>query len=363
MHRGHENDYERFSVGDKYHLLVGLDLSPDQKTIAISSVQKNPLILYDWEKREITAELDVGDMTVAGSIVRYSPAGKYMVLQQTNLIDWAPNKDKEVSFDVVESSSGKKIKHFDAKHAVVFTPDDKYILALSGETVELWNLTSGSMDKSFSVPMASNGIAVSPDGKSIAVSHHVDGDALKKNPRFKKNKTLLKTTEKYKQQVSIFDAATFDMLKTVAQFYDIVYRLEYSPDGSKLFVLEIPHVKAQSAQQRTTYVETIDAANYEPLRMGFTSTAPYEPDFKLSHNGKLFGIVSKGNRYMELHIYDFNTGTMLKRFEESYRLFEKNEGEIIAADARSSFVFLPDDQSVIMTMGNRLIKWNLNLNE
>jgi len=100
-----------------------------------------------------------------------------------------------------------------------------------------------------------------------------------------------------------------------------------------------------------------------PLRTGFTSSAPYEPDYKLSNNEKLFGIISQGTRFVELHIYDIRSGKMLQRFEQSYRLFEKKDGDLIVADSRASFVFLPGDEQVLMTMGNRLLIWNLNINQ
>lgn len=95
-----------------------------------------------------------------------------------------------------------------------------------------------------------------------------------------------------------------------------------------------------------------------PVRRGFTSKSFYEPDFKLSHDGKLLGIVSNNNRFLELHVYDFETGEMTHRFQQSFRLFEKNDGEMIGVDSRIFFVFLPDNESILMTMGNHLIQWN-----
>ncbi len=51
------------------------------------------------------------------------------------------------------------------------------------------------------------------------------------------------------------------------------------------------------------------------------------------------------------------------RFQQSYRLFEKNDGEMIAVDSRIFFVFLPDNESILMTMGNHLIQWNFTKNQ
>lgn len=65
--------------------------------------------------------------------------------------------------------------------------------------------------------------------------------------------------------------------------------------------------------------------------------------------------------YAELHIYDFKTNELLKRFELSYRLFQKAaEGEF-PGDGRASFIFLPGDEEVLIVFGNRVIKWKLDL--
>jgi hypothetical protein len=97
---------------------------------------------------------------------------------------------------------------------------------------------------------------------------------------------------------------------------------------------------------------------HQPERRGFVSTATYEPDFKLSSDEKLFGIISRSNNFIEVHIYDFETKKVLYRFQQSYRMFEMIDGDMIIGDSRSAFVFLPGNESVLMTMGNHLIKWN-----
>ena len=356
-------DYERLDVADARHILVGMAMSPDMEHIAISGSQSHPMYIYNWKNRAVTKEFDVGNW-YAGSRVNYSKNGKYILLQQLYYIDFAPNNDREVNFEVIDAHSGKVVIRFADYHSVAFTPDEKQVITLTGNEVAFYNLETGNKERSFIVPMASNGVAISPDMKYIAVSHHLDKKKLKKHPAMKNKKgKVVKRTAKYKQQISIFDANAFEKLYTVNEFYDIVYKLRYSPDGKYLFCMHIPHIKAQSGLQRLTYINTIDAASGEPLRLGFTSSAPYEPEFKLSHNDELFAIVSQGHRFVELHVYDFKTGNMIDRFEQSFRLFEKADGEMVMVDSRASFVFMPDDKSILMTMGNKLIHWNLKLNQ
>ncbi|MCB0805257.1 MAG: WD40 repeat domain-containing protein [Bacteroidales bacterium] len=357
------DDFESLSLPGIKYMLVGLAIHPQGEKVAVSGMQSFPMYIYDWKSESIEKTFDVGNW-YAGSRINYSKTGKYLILQQLYYIDWAPNKDREVNFEIIDAETGEMIKKFADYHSVSITPDEKFALTLSGEEVAFWNLQSGEKERSFRVPMASNAVAISEDMKTIAVSHKLDKKVLKKHPAMKKKKgKVIKKTAKYKQQISLYSAENFEKLNTVNEFYDIIYKLEYSPDGKDLLCLHIPHLKAQTAKQRITYINLVDAETFEPLRKGFTSTAIYEPQFRWSDDQKLFGLVSQGNRFVEIHIYDYENGNMLERFEQAYRLFEKNDDGMVMADARSGFVFLPGNEEVLMTMGNRLLKWKLNLNK
>lgn len=353
-------DFERIKIdSDAKHLYTGIDLSPDAKYVAVSGNKEYPLYIYDWENRKIIKTYNVGDWW-AGSAVRYSKNGRYILIQQLKLIDWAPNKDKEVTFDVIDAENGNIIKRLDPFHAVCFTPDEKYAISLTANEVAFWNLDNGTKEKSFIVENASNGLAISPDGSMIAVSHHASDKELAKQPRYKKDKKARKFAVKYKHQVSVYNVSDFSKKFTVDELYDIIYKLDYSDDGNTLFCMQIPHGKIQTGNnERLTYVTTINALTGEAYRKGYTSNAIYEPDFKLSHDGKLFGIVSQGSKFLEIHVYDAETAKMLHRFKLSYRIMEKSDGDYLIGDSRTSFVFLPDNERILMTNGNRLILWNI----
>jgi len=353
--QGTNQVYEKLKVGDAMNLFSGLAISPDGKTVAVSSNQSFPLNLYEWETQTVTGRFDVGNW-YAGSRAEYSAKGKYILLNQLFYMDWAPNKDREVNFEILNAKSGESVKIFENYHDVTISPDEQYALSLSGQGVDFWNLESGKIDKSFSVAQATNSLAMSPDGKLIAVSHRTYNADLQANSMWINNKKNRTNLEKYKQHITIYDAATFQPLYNIDEFYDIVYDLKYTQDGQYLLIYSIPHDKLQQAG-RKSYVSTADAQTGEPLRIAFASMSLYEPDFKLSQDGKYFGIASTGNKFPELHVYDFQSSTMVDRLELSSRLFEKmNEGEF-PPDGRISFVFLPDGKSILLTFGNRLIKW------
>ena len=355
--QGTDLAYERIKIAEAKHIVCGLDLSPDRSTLAISSIQSYPFYLFDWRTNQKLKEFDVGNW-YAGSAIRYSSGGKYILLNQLYYLDWAPNKDREVNFEIIDAQLGSIVKRFEALHSVKITPDEKYALTLTGNEVGFFNLDAGKSDKSFTVQDATNSVAISPDGKLIAVSHKLYEKDADTYPTLKRDKKAKKDGLKYKQEISFYDASTFKKLATVNELYEIVYRLTFSEDSKYLFVLNIPHGKQMNADGRQSFINVIDVENKTPVRRGYISRSDYEPDFRLSHDGKLLGIVSKSNRFLELHIYDFPSGKMLHRFQQSYRLFEKNEGEMFAVDSRISFVFLPDDKSVLMTMGNHLLRWD-----
>ena len=359
--QGTNYDYEKIQIGEVKNLLVWLALHPDNKTLAVTSHQSFPLYMYDLESKAIKNEFDVGNW-YAGSRARFSKTGKYLMMQQLFFMDYAPNKDREVNFEVMDVATGKSMLNFGDYNDAKITPDEKYLVTLNGnDKVAIHEIETRQELRSFNVPLATNSLAVSADGKYIAVSHKTYMSDLKNNPAYKNNKQNQPILEKYKQQVSVFDYNTFEKLYTIDAFYDLIYLLSYSEDGENLFVYSIPHTKLQGPNGRKSYVEVVNAKTGEPLRQSFGSLSNYEPDFKLSHNKKYLGIISLGKNVPELHIYNFQTNELLKRFELSYRLFEKTgEGEF-PTDGRSSFIFLPGDEEVLLVFGNRVIKWKMDL--
>lgn len=360
--QGTNYDYDKIKIGEAQNMLVWMDLAPDDKTLAVSSTQSFPLYIYNLETKQVENQYDVGNWN-AGSRVDYSKTGKYILLTQFFYLDYNPNKDRTVNFQVLDATTGKSMLNFGDYHDAKITPDEEYLVTLSeGDKVGIHEIETRKEIRHFVVPQATNSMAISADGKLIAVSHSTYKSDLVNNPAYKNNKKNRPILEKYKQQISVYDYNTFEKLYTIDAFYDLVYRLEYSRDGKYLFIYSIPHTKLQGPNGKKSYVEVVNAKTGEPLRNSFGSLANYEPDFKLSHNGKYFGIISLNKMmYPELHIYDFETNELLKRFELSSRLFEKRKEGEFPTDGRSSFVFLPGDEEALIVFGNRVVIWKMEL--
>lgn len=354
------SDFERIKLGNKEVVYAGLSLSPDGKTLAVSAKKMEPIRLYDLQSKELIKEIDAGKW-YPGSRINFSATGKYLLLQELNFADLIENKNRKLNFEVVDVANGRLVLKFEDVQDVMITTDEQHVLSLDGSEITFWNLADGSKKKTFQVEGACDALAISPDGQQIAISHLVTPAQVKADKRFHKKKKVMKMALKYKQLVSFYDVSTGKKAQTVSEYYDIVYRLRFSEDGSKLFVFQLPHIKVQTSKQTLTYVSRVDATTHEPLREGLTSQAVGQPDIRISGNKQYFAINSKGNRHQEIHLYDFEDGSLLKRFEMGSRIFEKSaEGEKLIKDSRPSFLFLPGDREILIAMGNQLILWNIN---
>lgn len=353
------SDFERIKLLSNDAELSGITISPNQNTIAISAKKSSKISMVDWGARKIINEIDAINWN-SGSIIRFSGGGKYLLLQEIGYSDFSQNKDRNIDFEIIDASTGRSIRKFGKVQDAIISSNEKLAVSLSNDEITFWSLPSGSREKSFSITGTGNAIALSTDGKTLAVSQTVDPADFKS--QFKKDKKGLKNAVNFKQLVGLYHAESGKKIKTIGEFYDVIYDLEYLPEGDILFVYQTPDIRIQANNKKLSYVNLIDMAKQEPLRLGFTSMSTAQPELKISNDKKFFAINSKGNRFQEMHLYDYETGTLEKRFELGHRLFEKVDGEKLINDSHPSFTFLPGDHSILIAMGNQLVVWNLELN-
>ncbi|MFY9153808.1 MAG: hypothetical protein WAO52_17445 [Prolixibacteraceae bacterium] len=354
------SDFERIKLSSEGFEYSGMALSPDMNTIAISTKNGSGIKLVDWNNQKITQTLDAGNWN-NGSRISYSKSGKYLLLQEISNNDLSMNIKRETDFEIIDATSGKRIKKFDKIQDVTISTDEQHLVSLNGTEITFWSLPEGNKEKSFSVPNATNAIALDQEGKILAVSEKIDPEAIR--DRFKKDKKGLKATVSYKQLVCLYDVDTQRKTNEISEYYDLIYELRFLPESDILFVFQTPDIRIQVANKKLSYVNQIDVAAKKALRMGFTSMSVFQPDLKISSDYKLFAVNSKGNRFQEMHVYNYETGELDKRFELGSRLFEKVEGEKLLHDSRPSFIILPDNQSILIAMGNQLVKWNIESEE
>lgn len=352
------SDFERVKLDD-YSEFSGIAISPDQKTLAVTAKKSAPVKLFDWNSQKVTREINAGNW-LTGSTVSFSVGGKFLLLQEIGRTDFSQNIDREINFEVVDVASGNSIRKFEKIQDVVISPDEKHAISLGNDEITFWSLPSGDKIKSFSIAGAGNAIALSPDGKILAISQTINSDDFKN--QFKKDKKGLKNAVKFKQVVGLYNPESGAKIKAIGEFYDVIYNLSFLPEGDMLFVYQTPDVRIQINNKKLSYINLIDGKKQEPLRKGFTSMSTAQPDMKTSGDYRFFAINSKGTRFQEMHLYNYETGELEKRFELGHRLFEKVDGEKLINGSRPAFIFLPDNQSILIAMGNQLIKWNIEFN-
>lgn len=353
------SDFERIKLIGSESEISGLAISPDQNTIALSFCKSEPIRIIDWQSHKITREIDAAKWN-SGSRLSFSASGKYLVAQEIGFSDFSQNKDRTIDYEIIDPASGKLVKRFEKVQDVTISKTENLAISLNEDEVIYWQLPSGEKLKSFTIPGATNAVALSTDGKVLAVSQIVDPADFKS--QFKKDKKSLKNVSKFKQVVGLYDAASGKKLKIVPEFYDLVYNMSFLPGENILLVYQTPDIRIQAQNRNLSYVNLIDMETMEPLRKGFTSMSLNQPDLKTSSDLRYFAINSKGNRFQEMHLYNYETASLEKRFELAHRLFEKADGERIIKSSRPAFVFLPDNRSILIGMGNQLIKWNFENN-
>lgn len=355
------DNFKEFRPGGEKSVRSGMDISPDGKTVAIAGMQGYPLFIYDWENDKVLKKFDVGNW-YAGSKVDYSHKGTYLLLQQTFYNDYSPNKDREVDFEIVDAENGKIVQKINKAHSVKIANSEKFYVVLSGDKVDFHELPSGKKIKTLNVDRATNAVAISPDGKQVAVSHRPTLEQVKNSPTIrndKKAKKAIKPALKYREIVSIYNAETLKLEKTVNELYDIIYRLQFSADGSKLYNYSIPHTKMQtSTAGRQGYIYSVDMPAGTPSRTAYMTLAPYEPDFKEYKDREIFVVVSN-DKFAEVVLYNLNNGRPLVKFNLAMRLgdaFRTGMG----VDARASFAVLPNNK-IYIASGTKSIIWDPEL--
>lgn len=355
--------YEKIDVSpDPYKFLHSdIDNIPGTEDYLISATQKFPFYVVDKDLN-IKSTYDVGNW-YAGSRLNTSNDGNYILLQQLFYLDFSPNKDREVKFEVIETATGKEVLTIDAAHDADFHPNNQELIVLEGDNLYSYSLIGKGKKVLLPTPDATNCMAYSPDGSKVAISHHVAEDYLDAYVTKKRQKDNYKLYKKYRQCVSVYETESYSLLYTVDEMFDIPYALQFSPDGSTLLCYSVPHTKvvAKTGMTGSKYISIINAETGETLPRGFVSNAIYEPDFEFSNSLKHFALVTMNQgRFPEIWVCRYEDASIIARFELAKRLFGGHtKGQYPADDGRVGIAFSPDDSHLLITNGSLIFKWQI----
>ena len=338
-------NFERWQIDDRPVGITGIDLASDGKTLAIVCSRRQPLFIYDLETKSIQKEIDVKSEFM-GYNVYFSSNDNYLLLQE-KVIETTYKRAKQGSYVVVDLAKGEVIHRFNKISDAKISADEKYVVTLDKGTISFIDIKSGNTVKKFDAEDACNALALSPDGKDVAVVKKPTKQDVKMLVSKNVSKKAIKAAAKYKHLVTVYDTESLELKNLIPDFYDNINLLFYTDDGEKLLSFNVA---------ANSYVNVaLPGENYKPVRESYLSRTTIQPEFSYSNNKKYFGIATVENA-PSINIYDVESGSIVDYYNAKMKIW-KNMKKDIFAGPNTSFVFLPGDKYVLIGYGNSLIKW------
>lgn len=338
-------NFERWTIGDKPINFTGIDVSPDGVNVALVSGRSKIVMIYDYKAKTIVKEIKIESDNL-GYNVYYSALGHFLLIQERTIAK-SIKKGRKADYFVVDIASGKAIHKFNKISDAEISHDEKYVVTLENSVVTYIDIKTGKKVREFESEDAMNAIALSPDGKDIAIVKKPAKSEIKMLASKNVSKKAIKEAAKTKHLVTVYDTESFELKTLIPEFYDNINLLFYKDNGNKLLSLNLAN---------NTYVNVaMPKEGYKPTREGYISRTSVQPDFSYSKNSEYFGIATM-EIFPSVNIYDVETATVVDKYDTKMKIW-KNMKKGIYAGTNTSFVFLPGDKYVIIAYGNSLIKW------
>ena len=338
-------NFERWTISEKQMNVTGMDLSPDGKTVAMVCGKSQPVLLYDIAERAIIKEIEVNSKWL-GYNIYYSQKGTYLLLQEKKT-ETSFKKSKQADYKVIDVAQGKIIHSFNKINDVKISFDESQMVTLESGTVHFRDIKTGKSVKSFQPEEACNALAISPDGKEVAVVIKPSKKEVMMVGKVASNKKVIKATAKTKHMVAIYSTETLMLEKVVQEFYDNINLLTYTDDGERLLSFNMAG---------NSYINVaLPKQGYEPTREGYLSRTSIQPEFGYSGNQEYFAVATV-EVFPSLNIYEVETGSMVDTYNTKMKIW-KNAKKGIYSGSNTSFVFLPGDKYILIGFGNSLIQW------
>jgi hypothetical protein len=346
-------DFDLFPL-PKMNAISSIVIAPGTTTAAIGTGQ-GPLYLWDFSTQEFIKTIDI-DGFYAGPRLSFTNDGNYLLMQQQFYVDFAPNKDRPIRIDILDINTGKVIFSRGSVFAAQLLSDSKSVVVLEGDHVSTYDFVNGNKTISHKVEGAMFSMAINPDRTIIAISHKTSEADLDALPFYKNDKKARKHALKRTHVVVLYDYNTFEKIATAGEIFDLVFKAEFTADGKELLVYTIPHSKAGVRPGGLLgFITKIDGKTGEIKRASFMSRLP-EPDFKLKNDQAILGVSSIESRTRgipQVILYDYNTGSLINKFDLETRLLET------MTDGRLSFEFLPNSNNLLIGYGDKIALWKL----
>jgi WD40 repeat protein len=344
-------NFEKWPVIEEAINITGIALSPDGEEVALVGGRMEAIFIYDYKSREVIRKIPI-EKDYQGYNIFYSAKGNYLILQE-RVTEKSTKKSREADFAIVDLNQGKVIHDFNRISDAKITPDEKQLITLEKNKVTIRDLNSGKELSEFKAEDATNALAVSPDGKHLAIVKKPSKKEVAMMIDRKVKKKVIKQAAKTKFLISIYDKESEELVSIVPEFYDNISLLYYMQNGEKLLSFNIA---------QNSYVNVaLPKEDYQPSREGYLGRSSMQPDFSYSADGKYFGIATLES-FPSVNIYKVETNSIVDKYDTKMKIW-KNIKKNIFAGTNTSFVFLPDENHVLIAYGNSLIKWRFEKGE
>jgi hypothetical protein len=346
-------EVEKWQIDNSRYIGSGILLMDDGKTLVITNTQGFPIYFYNLESRTIEKQVEIQGY-YAGPKPTFSKNQNYILLQQKFYIDYSPNRDREVQYEVLRLSDHSIFLKVQNAHSAAFTPDEKQLVTLEGSDVCIYDLESGNKVKTLHIDRLAYSLVVSPDGKSLIITHQPTEEDLEAVPSMRSDRKAIKPAIKYRDLISVFNIETGKKLSTVPEVYDVVYNMAYNDDASLLYVYARPHVKLKPQGVMEGYLNVIRVSDMSPMPSSYM-TREIDADFAESPDGKHIAIVSKDRNWPQVQVYNTQNNSMINLLDLSRNLAQKLVEQEFA-DGRTYMVWTSNNE-LLLLYGNQLLKW------
>ena len=345
--------------------LASLAALPDGHTIAAAYSKDGGLVLIDTATWTITRTMTVQGFS-GGARLTASNNGRYLLLKEVGRFTNDGRRDVNGDQAVLDVANGDVVLNGGKAVDSAISGDGRLFATLDGDRVTVRSVPDGSTVRTIDVKNATNAIAISPDGKLIAVSHRPSEAELANVPSVRNDKKGMKAALKFRQVVGLYHLEDGTLWRTVPEVYDIVRSMEFSPDGAQLLVYSTTDLRYQkptgsfsdldfSLVSRPGHVEQIDARTGEPMRVGFMSrmNEPFLAVHPASHTLALSS--TEGHNKRKLLLFDTETGETRAMIDLAQRhRYDVSEGE--EHDGREPYCWLADGR-LLLALGDNLAIW------
>ena len=348
-------EYETITLTGPHHPMKSAALSPDQTTLAISTL-KDKIFLFDANTYEEKAKYDIAEFT-NGGMISYTRSGKYLILEKIRIVDWNENKDNKKLIAVVDVTTGKEVFRKAGLYDLDISPNNDRLAYLEPGKVTVCSFPEVKVVAEKKDEFLKTALCFDATGENLYVSHGFSKDDLKKDPRFEKNKDAKKFA-KFQQTISGFNPETLEKQLIYENNFDEIYEMRISLNGRNILIYAKQDMRVNVTRFQG-FVLQLEIESGRLLREQF-NTNIFDPIFHENPPKNLFGITS--GELMDFSqsviLYDMSSNDIFAKFDVDARWLE-GLGDRVVLDGSAAFVFSPDGKYLLTFIGNNLYKWKI----